>query len=80
MAIYIQIKKVSEDVTTAVFSFSLADGAEGRLVLRKETGDVEPLTALHGDSPERGLFARAAHKIRAHWRAGEIPDLTSWVA
>lgn len=80
MAVYIEIRKVSEDSDTATFTFAPADGPQGIMTLRKASGEVELISAIPGDSPQRGIFARAAQKIRSHWKRGEVPELTSWAS
>lgn len=80
MAIYIEIRKVREDGRSADYSFALQGHNEGLLRLEKSTGKVELLHALSGDSPEKGIFERAAHKVRTHWRKGELPERTCWAS
>jgi hypothetical protein len=80
MAIYIEIRKVSEDDASAEYVFRLEGRGEGRLRLIKSTGEVELLETLAGDSAERGFFDRAAHKLQSHWRNGELPEATCWAS
>jgi hypothetical protein len=80
MAIYIEIKKVAESPDSAEYSFGLGAGPEGRLILRKATGEVELLSAHPDDSESKGFFSRAAHKVRSHWKKGELPELTCWAS
>lgn len=80
MAIYLEIRKVAEDPERAIYTFSRVDGSKGELLLHKDRGEVELLTPMPGDSEEKGLWARAAHKLRMHWRSGSLPDVTSWAS
>ncbi|NTX12028.1 hypothetical protein HUA76_14610 [Myxococcus sp. CA056] len=80
MAVYISIRKISENAETAEYAFGLDETAEGRLVMSKATGQVDLLSAHPADSESKGLFERAAHKVRSHWRKGELPDRTCWAS
>ena len=78
MAIYIPIRKVSEDETSAKYVYRVS-GHEGRLMLDKRTGEyaeIQPLPFPDGIE----YFARVVYKLRKHWKAGEFPDATSWSA
>jgi len=80
LAIYLEIRKAAEDDQQAIYIFSREDGAQGELLIRKRTGEIELKAAMPGDSEEKGLWLRAAHKIRSHWRAGEFPEVMTWAA
>jgi hypothetical protein len=79
MAIYIAIRKVYEDRTSAEFAFGLLDGDLGRLRLDKISGNVSLVDSVLGDTGE-AIFSRAAFKVRKHWAAGQIPDRTCWAS
>jgi hypothetical protein len=80
LAVYIAIRKVSEGADSAEYAFGSNPEVEGRLVLWKSTGGVELLSAHPEDSEAKGLFSRAAHKVRSHWMKGELPDRTCWAS
>lgn len=78
MAFYINIKKLGETESCADYSFS-DEAGEGRLRIDKQTGEVQELAGAPGDSSGR-RFQRAAMKVVQHWKAGELPEATSWAS
>lgn len=79
MAVYIDILKIAEDESQAVYRFVLTDERDGELILEKKSGEIVLSRALDGD--EKGLlFARAAKKVRGAWENGECPMRLIWAS
>ncbi len=79
MAIYIEIEKLKERENTVQYKFSLLNECSGILSINKDSGDVtliEPLPNKHGENH----FARAAYKVKKHWKEGNLPDKTCWAS
>jgi hypothetical protein len=81
MAVYIEIRKVEESATEAVYEYTPAtgEGDAGRLVIDKRSGVVTKAGADRVWDPHPD-FARAARKIFQHHRNGEYPEHTCWAS
>lgn len=88
----ISLRRLSDDDRECVYQFSSnlyravgpnrneqAEAVSGRLKLVKKTGKFELLEPMPGDS-QRRVADRAAQKVFAHWKAGELPETTVYVA
>jgi hypothetical protein len=79
MAYYVRITKTEDGERSAKYQFT-SDGTNvGRLVIDKETGNVEILEPAPGDV-SGAIAARASAKLRKEWKAGKFPDLTEWAS
>jgi hypothetical protein len=79
MAFYVRISKTEDGEHSAQYQFT-SDGTNvGRLVIDKESGNVEILEPAPGDV-SGDIAARAAAKLRKEWKAGKFPDLTEWAS
>jgi len=79
MAIYIEIEKLKERNDSVQYRFGLIDKSSGILSINKNSGEIsllEPLPNENGDNH----FARAAYKIKTHWKDGNLPDRTCWAS
>lgn len=79
MAIYIEIKKVSDTTSFAEYIFGVNEAGLGKIKLDKGTGEIQVIEPAAGDEEGR-LSSRAAHKIKKHWAAGELPEVTCWAS
>jgi hypothetical protein len=79
LGLQIAIRKVADNGDVVEYSYSTRDNGEGRVELRRETGDVV-LVRPSPDDADGFLFQRVAAKLRKHWRAGEVPDSTWWAS
>ena len=79
MALYIMIRKVLESPTAAAYAFGPCEDRLGQLKLDKATGNVVLVEPAPGDD-ERALYHRAMYKIKKHWAAGELPEVTCWAS
>lgn len=79
MAFYIEIKKVKDNSDYAEYTFWADNSRPGKLKLDKATGEVHAIEHAPGDEP-KALFSRAAHKVKKHWSAGELPETTCWAS
>lgn len=79
LGLQISIRKVADDGNIAEYSYGTRGNDEGRVRLRRETGDVV-LVRPSSDDANGLLFQRVAAKLRKHWRAGEVPDSTWWAS
>jgi hypothetical protein len=79
MAIYIEIRKVFDNLSEAEYEYIVSEEKIGRLKINKFTGDVE-LINLALDDDEKMFYNRAAYKIKKHRGAGELPDKTCWAS
>jgi hypothetical protein len=88
----ISLHRLSDDDGECVYQFNSnlyravgpnrneqAEAVSGRLKLVKKTGKFELLEPMPGDS-QRRVADRAAQKVFAHWKAGELPETTMYVA
>ncbi len=75
MAIYISIKQINNEVDFAEYSFGNTENQLGKLRINKDSGEVSLVESYSNDS-EKGLYQRAAHKIKKHWESGELPKET----
>jgi hypothetical protein len=79
MALYIMIRKVSESPTSAEYTFGSDERHLGQLKLDKATGNVV-LVAPAPDDKAGALYHRAMYKIKKHWTAGDLPEVTCWAS
>jgi hypothetical protein len=80
LGIYIRIERTENLTDTAIYEYAVGDGAEGTIVVSKETGDVSLVRPCEGETADQMMFYRAAAKLRKHWRAGDLPQKTWWAA
>ena len=79
MALYIMIRKMIDSPASAEYMFGSDEDRLGQLKLDKATGDVVLVEPAPGD--EAGaLYHRAMYKIKKHWAAGELPEVTCWAS
>ncbi len=78
MAVYIEITKVSECDSEALYRYETRSGA-GKFSVSKSTGEIRVIEQLEGDEQGK-LFARAAHKIQRAFEHGELPDREEWAS
>ncbi len=81
MAIYIQIRKIEETNSLAVYEFTRDpdEGQAGQLRIDKSSGDIREMQS-HPDDTDKRLYVRAARKVFLHHQKGEYPENTSWSA
>lgn len=79
MALYIMIRKISDSPTSAEYTFGHDESRLGQLKLDKATGDVV-LVEPAPDDKAGALYHRAMYKIKKHWAAGELPEVTCWAS
>jgi hypothetical protein len=79
MALYITIRKMSESPISAEYTFGSDERHLRQLKLDKATGDVV-LVEPAPDDKAGALYHRAMYKIKKHWTAGELPDVTCWAS
>ena len=81
MAIYVGIRKISEDEIEVIYAFGTEtdERLTGRLRLDKTNGEIEELQPCQQDSQQR-FFRRAARKLSLHYQRGEYPDSTCWAS
>jgi hypothetical protein len=79
MALYIMIRKVAENPTSAEYTFGASEDRLGQLKLDKATGNMVLVEPVPGDD-EGALYRRAAYKIKQHWAAGDLPESTCWAS
>lgn len=79
MALYITIRKMSDSPTSAAYAFGSDESRLGQLKLDKATGDVV-LVEPAPDDKAGALYHRAMYKIKKHWAAGELPEVTCWAS
>ena len=81
MAVYIQIKKISETDTEAVYEY-LPEGDQDRvgiLLIDKGSGKITELKPSAGD--ENGFYSgRVARKLSEHRDQGQYPEVTCWAS
>ncbi len=81
MAVYIQIRKISETETEVVYEY-LPDADEkraGKLVIEKLSGEIKQLKSGMQED-KKFHFSRAARKVLLHHQKGEYPDNTCWAS
>jgi hypothetical protein len=79
MALYIMIRKITENLTSAEYTFGIGDDRLGQLKIDKATGNVVLVEPAPGDD-ESALYHRATYKIKKHWTTGELPEVTCWAS
>jgi hypothetical protein len=79
MALFIEIRKIQENDSSAEFAFGTSADREGRFSFQKTNGEAVLLRECPGDEARR-LFARAAHKVKEHWKGGALPEQTCWAS
>lgn len=81
MAIYIQIRKISETETEAVYEFPPDADVKcaGTLVITKLSGEIKRVKAGVKDD-KKFHFSRAARRVLLHHQKGEYPDHTCWAS
>jgi len=80
MAVYIPIRKVSEDDESVEYRFGDDTGRRwGRLRVDKRSGKVVVVEPAPGDEKEF-LSGRAARRVFLHWEEGVFPDKTCWAS
>ncbi len=79
MAFYVVILKQSEDHSAVIYSFGSTEEKLGLLQLEKDSGNVKELEPVPEKNSE-SLFARAAVKVRQHWKEGLYPEKTCWAS
>ena len=79
MALYIMIRKIIDHPTSAVYTFGTCEDRFGQLKIEKATGHVV-LVAPAPDDDTDALYQRAMYKIKQHWAAGELPEVTCWAS
>jgi hypothetical protein len=81
MALYIQIRKISETDLEAVYEY-LPDADEsrvGQLQIDKRNGEVREMKPSPGDE-QKLVYSRAARKVSQHYQKAEYPSITSWAS
>jgi hypothetical protein len=79
MALYIMIRKITDNPTSAEYAFGTGEDRLGQLKIDKATGDVVLVEPAPGDD-EGALYQRAMYKVKKHWATGELPDVTCWAS
>ena len=79
MALYIMIRKITDNPTSAEYAFGTYEDRLGQLKLDKATGKVVLIEPAPGDD-KGALYHRAMYKIKTHWAAGELPEVTCWAS
>jgi hypothetical protein len=76
---YVAIRKVSENDSTATYSYGVEEDRTGCIQIDKKTGQVQIVDQAPNDEFSR-IFSRAARKLRQHWEKGEYPASTCWAS
>jgi hypothetical protein len=79
MALYIMIRKITDNPTSAEYVFGTGEDRLGQLKIDKATGNVVLVEPAPGDN-ECALYHRATYKVKKHWAAGELPEVTCWAS
>jgi hypothetical protein len=79
MALYIMIRKLMDHPTSAAYAFGTCEDQLGQLKIEKMTGNIMLVKPAPGDATGV-LYQRAMYKIKKHWAAGELPDVTCWAS
>jgi hypothetical protein len=78
MAIYILIRKLSEDSENAEYAFGLDESKLGTMKIEKNSGKI---TVTEEAPTDDGFISqRAGRRIFLHWRDGEFPEKTCWAS
>ena len=80
MALYIHIRKLREDAHSAEYAYGSDDAQPGVLRIERATGAVTLISPCVPEAEGLAYFLRAEHKLRKHWKAGELPDTTCWAS
>ena len=79
MAVYVLIRKISENDQFAEYEYGPNEDRLGKIKLIKFSGESEIIQEVTGD--ENQIYsARAARKLFLHWKNGEFPDRTCWAS
>jgi hypothetical protein len=70
---------MSDSPTSAEYAFGSDESRLGQLKLDKATGAVV-LVEPAPDDKAGALYHRAMYKIKKHWAAGELPEVTCWAS
>ena len=73
------IRKIVDHPTSAVYTFGTCEDRCVQLKIEKATGHVV-LVAPAPDDDTDVLYQRAMYKIKKHWAAGELPEVTCWAS
>ena len=79
MALYIMIRKIADNPTSAEYAFGTGEDQLGQFKIDKTTGKVV-LVEPAPDDNEGAVYHRATYKIKKHWEAGELPEVTCWAS
>ncbi len=79
MAFYVLLVQEREDDCCVTYRFGADEASLGRLRLDKASGAVDELDPAPS-ADAHALFARAAVKVRQHWRKNEYPRKTAWAS
>lgn len=79
MAVYIEIKKLSETASGVVYSYAVSHDRTGRVLVDVGRGVVRLLEAAPGDESGRGS-CKVIHKLKQHLKEGRMPDSTCWAS
>jgi len=80
MAIYLTIRKISEDENCAIYEFGPDEEHLGEIKIEKVDGNTIVLKNVPGDIDNAHYAACAGHKLLKHWRVQEYPDKTCYAA
>lgn len=76
---YVLILKHDENDQQVTYYFGPNEQQLGLLRLNKQSGEVDELQAVPGESSD-AFFTRAAVKVRQHWKQGLFPEKTCWAS
>ncbi|HEY7494305.1 MAG TPA: hypothetical protein VIH59_24790 [Candidatus Tectomicrobia bacterium] len=81
MALYIMIRKITDNPTSVEYTFGTGEGRPGQLKIDQGTGNVV-LVEPAPDDDKGVLYQRATYHIQGkkHWAAGELPEVTCWAS
>jgi hypothetical protein len=72
----VDILKVAENDSHVTYTYE-HEGERGRFSIDRKTGEFLDIES-NAISGKRSALWAAQHKIRQHWRAGELPDKAVW--
>lgn len=79
MAIYIQIRKLSEDNAVALYSFGALNEIIGKIKISKSSGAIS-LIEITDSARTQFYLSRVGRKLAQHFEKGEFPDETCYAA
>jgi hypothetical protein len=79
MGLLIDIKKDSENIKEATYSFFIDYEYTGKVSINKKTGECFVIEEPEYDK-ESKLAVRVGSVLVEHWRKGEFPDITCWAS